>query len=156
MGKRFLLPAVEIAIIGAVWLLPVALPSGAAAQSNPVLKNLIPESEAVTIHAKITAINPTDRWVTLAGVSGHQVTVVAGPNVRLDMLKVGDRVNVKYYRCVGFVANPPATGSGVPVSDDQMAQIIAQSAQAPGGIGVRLTRIQGTVVGLARAMVARG
>jgi hypothetical protein len=148
MRKHFLLPAAASAIVGAVWLLPVALPPGAAAQSNPVIKNIIPESEAVTIHAKITAINPTDRWVTLAGASGHQVTVVAGPNVRLDMLKVGDRVNAQYYRSVGFVVNPPPTGSGVPVSDDQMAQIIAQPAQAPGGVGVRLTKVQGTVVGI--------
>lgn len=132
MRKHFLLPAAASGIVAAVWLLPLALPSGAAAQSNPVLKNIIPESEAVTIHAKITAINPSDRWVTLAGASGHQVTVVAGPNVRLDMLKVGDRVNVKYYRSVGFVVNPPPHGSGVPVTDDEMAQIIAQPAQAPG------------------------
>src|SRR5208282_6104248 len=80
--------------------------------------------------------------------SGNAVTVVAGPLVRLDMLKVGDRVNAKYYRSIGFVVNPPAGGSGVPVSNDQMTQITAQPAQAPGGVGVRLTKVSGTVVGI--------
>jgi hypothetical protein len=86
--------------------------------------------------------------VTLAGASGNAVTLTAGPLVRLDLLKVGDRVNAKYYRSVGFVVNPPAGGNGVPVSNDQIAQITAQPAQAPGGVGVRLTEVSGTVVGI--------
>jgi hypothetical protein len=130
----------------------VAVPSGpsgrAAAQSNPVLSNLIPPSQAMTLQAKITAIEPGKRWITLMGASGQQVTVVAGPNVRLDMLKVGDRVNATYYRSVGFLVTPPSGGSGVPVSDDQATQLLAQQAQAPGGVGVRLIKVQGTVVGI--------
>jgi len=125
-----------------------ALPHDAAAQANPTLTSVIPESAAVTVHAKITAIDPGARAVTLVGASGNAVTVTAGPLVRLDLLKVGDRVNAKYYRSVGFVVNPAAGGNGVPVSDDQIAQITAQPAQAPGGLGVRLTKVSGTVVGI--------
>jgi hypothetical protein len=36
-----------------------ALPNNAAAQANPTLNNVIPESAAVTVHAKITAIEVT-------------------------------------------------------------------------------------------------
>ena len=125
-----------------------SLPHDAAAQANPTLTSVIPESAAVTVHAKITAIDPGARAVTLVGASGNAVTVTAGPLVRLDLLKVGDRVNAKYYRSVGFVVNPAAGGNGVPVSDDQIAQITAQPAQAPGGLGVRLTKVSGTVVGI--------
>jgi hypothetical protein len=148
MNTRFLLTTTAIAIAAAVQVLPLALPQAVIAQGNPVLSNIIPESEAVTLQAKITAIDPTNRWVTLAGASGHQVTIVAGPNVRLEMLKVGDRVNAKYYRSVGFVVNPPTGGNGVPVSEDSIAQIIARPALAPGGVGVKLTKISGTVVGI--------
>src|ERR1700722_18960335 len=148
MKTRSLLTTTAIAIAAAVQVLPLALPQAAIAQANPVLSNIIPESEAVTLQAKITAIDPTNRWVTLAGASGHQVTIVAGPNVRLDMLKVGDRVNAKYYRSVGFVVSGPTGGNGVPVSEDSIAQIIARPAQAPGGVGVKLTKISGTVVGI--------
>lgn len=132
--------------LAAVAMLPLGLSRPAAAQANPTVSNVVPESEAVTVHARITAINPKTRAVTLAGASGNRVTVTAGPLVRLEMLKVGDQVNAKYYRSVGFVVNPPRGGNGVPTSDDAMAQVTAQPAQGPGGVGMRLTKISGTVV----------
>jgi hypothetical protein len=128
--------------------LSIALSHGAAAQANPVLTNVVPASESATLQAKITAIDPSTRAVTLVGASGEAVTVTAGPAVRLELLKVGDRVNVQYYRSVAFLVKPPSGGSGTPVSDDQITQILAQPAHAPGGIGVRLTKISGTVVGI--------
>jgi hypothetical protein len=128
--------------------LPIALSHGAAAQANPTLTNVIPQSESATLHARITAINPQTRAVTLVGASDEKVTLTAGPAVRLEKLKVGDRVNAQYYRSVAFLVKPPAGGSGTPVSDDLMAQVIAEPAKAPGGIGVRLTKISGTVVGI--------
>src|SRR5271165_5391997 len=48
------------------------------------------------IQVRITAIEPSTRWVTLAGASGQQVTLVAGPAVRLVLLKVGDTVVATY------------------------------------------------------------
>ncbi len=124
------------------------LPDIAAAQNNPTVKNAIPASEQANLQAKITAINPDTRQVTLAGASGNRVTLVAGPNVRLNMLKVGDTVNANYYRSVAFMVNPPKGGNGVPVSDDEMTQIIARPVQTPGGAAVRLTKVSGTVVGI--------
>ena len=136
------------AIVATAQLVPFMLPRVAAAQSDPAVTRVIPEPEAATLQAKITAINPSNRWVTLADASGQQVTVVAGPSVRLDMLKVGDTVNARYYRSVAFMVNPPAPGNGVPVTDDQMTQLILQPVQAPGGVSVGLTKVQGTVVGI--------
>jgi hypothetical protein len=138
-------------LVAAAFLSPVVLPHVATAQTHPGLSNVVPESEAVTIQAKITAIDPATRAVTLVGAAGNPVTVTAGPVVRLDMLKVGDTVNVKYYRSVGFFVDRPRGGNGVPVSNDQMAQVIAQPAKVPGGFAVRLTQVSGTVVGINRA-----
>jgi hypothetical protein len=120
----------------------------AAAQANPTVSNLIPPSESATINARITSINRGTRAVTLAGASGERVTVTAGPAVRLEKLKVGDRVTMQYYRSVAFMLNAPTGGNGTPVNNDQIAELIAQPAQAPGGVGVRLTKISGTVVGI--------
>jgi hypothetical protein len=130
----------------------IALSHGAAAQGNPTITNLVPESESATLQAKITAINPKTRAVTLAGASGDKVTLIAGPAVRLELLKVGDRVNVQYYRSVAFLVKPPAGGNGTPVSDDQITQLTAQPVQAPGGVGIRLTKVSGTVVGIDMAV----
>jgi hypothetical protein len=120
----------------------------ARAEANPVISNAIPASEAVTLQAKIAAIDPGTRAVTLVGANGHQVTVTAGSAVRLEMLKVGDNVDAQYFRSVGFMVSPPKGGTGTPVSDDQMTQMIAQRVEAPGGVGIRLTKVSGTVVGI--------
>jgi len=148
MKRRALFLGVTAAIMtSAAAVMPLVVPHPAAAQ-NPVLKNVIPESEAVTLQAKIRSIDSNTRQVTLVGPSGHTVTVKAGPAVRLDLLQPGQNVNAKYYRSVGFVVTPPQGGSGVPTSDDQVTQLIAQPMQTPGGVGVRVTKLSGTVVGI--------
>ena len=153
MRLRTALPLATVASILAYGasVIPVVLPHPAAAQQNPTMSNVIPESAAMTIHAKITAINPGTREITLQGRSGNTVTVTAGPVVRLDMLKVGDTVNAKYYRSVAFELSTPQAGNATPKSDDEMMQISAQPVQAPGGVGVRLTKVQGLVVGIDEA-----
>ncbi len=123
-------------------------PRSAAAQSTPTITNLVPESESVTIHAKITAIDPATRAITLRGAAGHEVKLVAGPAVRLELLKSGDTVNARYYRSVAFIVKPPSGGNGTPVSDDQVTTVVAQPAIVPGGIGVKVIKVTGTVVGI--------
>jgi hypothetical protein len=149
MELRNSLPtAAAVTLIACAAAAPVIVLPHVAAAQNPTINNLIPESESATIQARITAINRKTRAVTLVGATGDKVTVTAGPVVRLEKLKVGDRVNAQYYRSVAFLVKPPAGGNGTPVSDDQVAQILAQPAQAPGGVGIRLTKISGTVVGV--------
>lgn len=127
--------------------------SGPSAQAQTMapgtnLTNVIPQAEEVTLQAKITAIDPSTRSVTLKGAEGNTVNVTAGPLVRLDQLQVGQTVNAQYYRSVAFVVNPPRGGNGVPVSDAQFSQVIARPVQAPGGVALRMTKISGTVVGI--------
>src|SRR4051812_18812476 len=147
MNKSIMKSAGAVVLGCALGLAPLVAPRPAAAQ-NPVLTNVVPASESMAMHAKITAINPGTRAVTLAGASGHQVTVIAGPNVRLEMLKVGDTVNAQYYRSVAFMVTPPAGGNAAPTSNDQINQVLARPVEAPGGVGIRTTQVQGTVVGI--------
>lgn len=135
--------AAAILLCGAV-AMPVAQPPTAAAQSRPVLSNVVPQDAAVTIHARIKAIDPAKRQVTLEGRTGSPVTVTAGPDVRLEMLKVGDTVDAQYYRSVAFVISPP--GDAAP--EDEITQAVARPVEAPGGIGMQVTRISGLVVGI--------
>ncbi|MBP2296781.1 hypothetical protein [Azospirillum rugosum] len=149
MTRRAVFPAVSpkatavAALIGGALLLPAVVPQ-AAAQGRPVLTNAVPESEAVTIHAKITALDPATRKVTLTGRSGAPVTVTAGPNIRLEMLKVGDIVDAQYYRSVAFVVSQP----GATAPEDEIQQALARPIDAPGGIGMKVTRVSGLVVGI--------
>ena len=141
-----------LAIAGAACLVSLIASQYAQAQNamapGPTMKTVIPQAEAVTLQAKITAINPSTRAVTLKGASGNSVTVTAGPLIRLDLLQVGQTVNAKYYRSVAFVVNPPQGGNGVPVSSAQFSQVTMQPVQAPGGAALRMVKISGTVVGV--------
>jgi hypothetical protein len=153
MRAKTMLPMATVATMltfGAT-VIPSALPHSAVAQQHPVLKNVIPEAASMTMQAKITAINPNTREVTLQGRSGNTVTVTAGPVVRLDMLKVGDTVNAQYYRSVAFEISGPKGGDAAPQSKDEMTQVTEQKAEAPGGVAVRVTKVQGLVVGIDRA-----
>ncbi|MBK4721492.1 hypothetical protein JJL56_21785 [Azospirillum sp. YIM DDC1] len=147
MKRRATLPTVTATAVGILCgalLAAATVPHPASAQSRPVLTNIIPESAAVTIHAKITAIDVGKRKVTLAGRSGTPVTVMAGPAVRLEMLKMGDTVDAQFYRSVAFMVSQP----GTPVPEDEVQQAVARPAEAPGGIGVQVTRLSGLVVGI--------
>lgn len=138
--------AIVVAASGLCATVPV---SQATAQGHPRLSNVIPTSESATIQAKITAINPQTRVVTLREGSGTTVSVVAGPAVRLNLLKVGDTVNAQYYRSVAFLVTRSRGGNGTPSApDNQIRQVLAQPVQAPGGVGISLTKISGTVVGV--------
>ena len=128
--------------------LPMLPPHSAVAQDNPVITNVVPESEAVAVYAKIQSIDSATRKVVLLGRSGTSITVTAGPIVRLDLLKVGDTVNAKYYRSVAFLVSGAHGESGTPPSAEETAQMISRPAQAPGGVAVRLTRMSGLVVGI--------
>ncbi|MCW2241234.1 hypothetical protein [Azospirillum canadense] len=144
MNTRAAIPTAVALILGAVVLVPVTLAQPAAAQGRPVLTNVVPDAAAVSIRAKITAIDPNSRHVTLTGESGRRVTVMAGPNVRLEMLKVGDTVDAQYYRSVAFLVSQP----GATVPDDEIQQVVARPVEAPGGIGMQVTQVSGLVVGI--------
>jgi hypothetical protein len=136
-------------IAGAACLVSPIAGQNAHAQTSTApgtLKNVIPQAEEVTLQAKITAIDPNTRAVTLKGPSGDSVNVTAGPLVRIDLLQVGQTVNAKYYRSVAFLVNPPRGGNGVPVSDAQFSQVTMQPVQAPGGVALRMVKVSGTVV----------
>ncbi|MFC7477732.1 hypothetical protein ACFQS7_25465 [Dankookia sp. GCM10030260] len=134
--------AMAAALVTAGATLPSVVSMPAAAQANPALAS-IPEPMAETLQAKITAINTQTRKVTLRGASGRSVTVTAGPLVRLEMLQTGDTVDVQFFRSVAFELSKTMS-----VAPNAAAVAVEQNASAPGGVGVALTRVSGTVVGL--------
>jgi len=138
--------AFAVVLAGTVLTGAAMLPLPAAAQPTPKLT--VPETEAATAQARIRAINTKTRVVTLTGASGESFSVTAGPEVRLNLLRVGDHVDLKFYRAVAFAVTPPQGGNGVPQNTDQMKQLTLQPAEAPGGVVLRLTQISGTIVGI--------
>ncbi len=131
-------------ILGGACALSLAASVSASAGDNPTVSNVIPPAVSVTMHARIDAIDRDTREIRLTGRSGMPITVVAGPGIRLDMLKVGDTVNATFYRSVAFIISQP----GITVPEDQMNVALARPATAPGGVAVKVTRVSGLVVGI--------
>jgi hypothetical protein len=142
-SQRLSILAAAVAVAAA---LPLACPvsaQGLPPQSSSITSP-IPSAEAVTIHAKITAINTATRNVTLSNANGNSVTLTAGPAVDLGNLKVGDRVNAQYYRSVAFLLSGPTA----PIPEDEIVAVAARNAKTPGGEAVELMRVSATVVGI--------
>jgi Cu/Ag efflux protein CusF len=82
-----------VGIIAAAVL--VSMASTAMAQVKTV------RSEMRTETATVEAIDTSTRTVTLKKPDGTFVSVVAGPDIkRLEEVKVGDKVNARYYENV--------------------------------------------------------
>jgi hypothetical protein len=125
----------------------------ASAQStNPTVPSMIPEAAAHTIYAKIRAINPLTREVTMDAFDGSMVTVIAAPQVPLENLEVGDRVDAHYYRSVAFLVAQGTDVPGLITSNlpPEQAQLLMrhEQIQVPGGASVPMTHITGLVVGV--------
>jgi len=141
------------AIVLATALAPGIAPTLAVAQgANPVVGSMIPAAAEDTIYAKIQAIDPQTRQVTLAAANGSKVAVIAAAQVPLDTLQVGDTVNAHYYRSVAFLVSksmqvPAGQATQLPA---EQAQLLAQHAQAqtPDGVSMPMTQISGLIVGV--------
>lgn len=142
ISHRFSLAAAAAAL-AALPLAGPGLAQGIGPQTSTVTSP-IPHPASVTLQARITAINPETRAVTLTGANGNTVTITAGPLVRLENLKVGDTVNAQYDRAVAFLVSGP----GETIPDDTLAAAAARNPNAPGGGAVSLLRISATVVGI--------
>ena len=128
------------------------LPAAAQAPAKPpveALSNIVPEDAEAALKAKVTNIDMQTRDITLVSPSGTMVHVIAGPNIRLNLLKTGDEVLVHYLRSVAFAITPPSSDPAQPMpSGRAMKELIARPTNAPGGVQLRATEISGQVVGI--------
>ena len=60
----------------------------------------------VEVTDTIAAINRNKRTITFAGTGGKTRTFVAGPNINLDQLEVGDDVALEITRAVAVDIKP--------------------------------------------------
>jgi len=57
-------------------------------------------SELTTVQSTVQGVYPDKRSLTLVGEDGKQQTIFVGPDVKLEKLHVGDKVNVSLYQGV--------------------------------------------------------
>lgn len=109
----------------AILALVVTAPAWAQQGNAPAVT-----SELSTVQATIQAVYPDQRSLTLVGPSGQPQTIFAGPDVKLDRLHAGDKVNVSYYE--GWAAQ--IAKGNTQVSDPAPAKFAYKNADGtPGG-----------------------
>lgn len=142
--KLFLAVAATAAIACMAAFTSVVLSTQAAAQANPTMTNVIPDSGSYSAHGTIQAINPGAGTLTIVPASGSPLPLTAASGVSLANLAVGDNVSVHYSRTVAFEVGTP----NVAVPKNEPTQTVGQLAKTPGGIGPEATVISGSVVKL--------
>ncbi|HKW00929.1 MAG TPA: hypothetical protein VJN96_13975 [Vicinamibacterales bacterium] len=116
--------------------------------TSPQVKTV---DQLVTVTAKVTAIDLAKREVTLKGPLGNSETVVVGDQVqRLNEVKIGDDVTVKYY--IGVAADLRAPTDAEKAEPFKVIEGTGRTAAgtAPGGAAVRVVRIVATIEALDR------
>lgn len=93
-----------------VWLVASPAPCGLAQETTTPKDSTLGRRETlrVTLSAEVTAINLTNREITLKGQDGNEVTLVATEAVkRLDEVKPGDQVRADYLISIAAEVRPP-------------------------------------------------
>ena len=120
-----------IRFAGVRWMLALAVAVASAAVSVSAQKP-VTQGAAVTESFTITAIDYKSRMITLQDAKGETDTMIAGPEVkRFDALKVGDKVNFRYYESVVYSIQKP--GAGKPASTDATGGLTRTPGAKPGG-----------------------
>jgi hypothetical protein len=147
-------------IAAAVLLMSCAHAHGQPSTPSPVTKPspgvLSQMKTMVTKTATVDAIDATSRTVTVSFPSGLSEVVSVGPDVkRFSEVKVGDKIEMRYYESVVLQIRKPAdAGSGAPSASPTTSDSSAATAGTgprPGGTAARQRKATVAVLAIDRA-----
>jgi Cu/Ag efflux protein CusF len=130
--KRFVVGVIAAAVA-------VSMARTAMAQAKTV------RSEMKTDTATVEAIDAPNRAVTLKKADGTFVTTVAGPDIkRFEEIKVGDKVNARYYENVVVRLKQP----GEKEVDSRVTGTTGSDQVLPGGTKARQLTMTATIAAI--------
>ena len=92
------------------------------------------------ITAKVIAVDPSQRTVTLQGASGKTRTIEVGDQVHnFDQIKVGDMVHAKYTQALALELKKGATTMSAPTEERAITPPPAAGAKPGGTVARRVT-----------------
>jgi hypothetical protein len=123
------------------------LPPAAQAQSAPntqggvvTAPGKVAGATTTEITAKVIAVDPAQRTVTLQGASGKTRTIEVGDQVRnFDQIKVGDRVHAKYTQALALELKKGTTTMAAPSQEAAITPPPAPGAKPGGTIARKVT-----------------
>jgi hypothetical protein len=122
-------------------------PLAAQAQSAPATHSTVATgpgqvagAATTEVTAKVTAVDPAQRTVTLLGASGNTRTIEVGDEVRnFDQIKVGDTVHAKYTQALALELKKGATGMAAPTEEHAITPAPPPGAKPGGTVARKVT-----------------
>jgi Cu/Ag efflux protein CusF len=124
-----------------------AAPLVAQAQSAPSTQSAVTTApgkvagaSTTEVTAKVIAVDPVQRTVTLLGASGNTRTIEVGDSVRnFDQIKVGDTVHAKYTQALALELKKGATGMAGPTEEQAITPAPPPGAKPGGTVARKVT-----------------
>ncbi len=136
--------------IGTITVLLIVIglgPLAAQAQSAPSTHSAVGTAPGkvagaatTEVTAKVIAVDPAQRTVTLMAANGNTRTIEVGDEVRnFDQIKVGDTVHAKYTQALALELKKGATGMAAPTEEHAITPAPAPGAKPGGTVARRVT-----------------
>jgi hypothetical protein len=134
---------VTLLAAGSIAMVPLA----AQAQSAPTTQAAVGSAPGkvagaatAQMSAKVIAIDPAQRTITLQGASGKTRTIEVGDKVRnFDQIKVGDTVHAKYTQALALEIKKGGGALSAPVEEGAITPAPAPGAKPGGTVARKLT-----------------
>jgi hypothetical protein len=141
--KRKLLPL----CLGAM-LIAATTPFTLAAEKKAPEVAGVAEAEVVVLTAKVQAVDPEKRTLTLQGPQGNTVTLKVDKNVKnFDQIKVGDQIETEFYDSVAVYLKP----GGKPSAGGEFLVREAPPGHLPKGVVVDTMEVAAKVEAIDKA-----
>ena len=123
------------------------LPLAAQAQSPPTSQSAVATAPGkvagattTEVTAKVTAVDPAQRTVTLQAANGRTRTIEVGDEVRnFDQIKVGDTVHTQYTQALALELKKGATGLAAPTEEQAITPPPAPGTKPGGTVARKVT-----------------
>lgn len=120
-------------------------PKGETAQMKATAPGSVAVANAVVVTAKVEAIDPATRAITLKGPEGNSTTITAGPEVKnFAQIKVGDTVAVRYVEAL--MLELKKGGAGVRERVETKLSDKAKPGERPAAVEGREIKVTADVV----------
>jgi len=126
-----------------------AAPFAVLAQSTPATQagvatapGKVAGAATTVVTAKVVAVDPTQRTVTLQGSSGTTRTIEVGDEVRnFDQIKVGDTVHAKYTRALALELKKSGAALQAPTEEHAVTPPPAPGEKPGGTVARKVTAV---------------
>jgi hypothetical protein len=123
------------------------LPLAAQAQSPPTSQSAVATAPGkvagattTEVTAKVVAVDPAQRTVTLQAANGRTRTIEVGDEVRnFDQIKVGDTVHTQFTQALALELKKDATGVAAPTEEQAITPPPPPGAKPGGTVARKVT-----------------